>query len=91
MVISGAPDILRKIVEAKLQEVERLKVELPVSELQDRIDARAAPLNFAGALTGSRVRVIAEIKKPEGFCATTSTLLALLTSTLTMVRRPYRC
>jgi indole-3-glycerol phosphate synthase len=63
MVISGAPDILRKIVEAKRHEVERLKVELPVSELQDRIDARAAPLNFAGALMGDRVRVIAEIKK----------------------------
>ena len=63
MVISGAPDILRKIVEAKRHEVERLKVELPVSELQDRIDARTTPLNFAGALMGSRVRVIAEIKK----------------------------
>ena len=63
MVIPGAPDILRKIVEAKRQEVERLKVELPVSELQDRIDEGAAPLNFAGALMGNRVRIIAEIKK----------------------------
>ncbi len=63
MVISGAPDILRKIVEAKRQEVERLKVDVLISELQDRIDARSAPLNFAGALMGSRVRVIAEIKK----------------------------
>ena len=63
MVIPGAPDILREIVEAKREEVDRLKVELPVSELQDRIDARTATLNFAGALMGGRVRVIAEIKK----------------------------
>lgn len=63
MIISGAPDILHKIVEVKKQEVDRLKVEQPISLLQDRIDMRDTPLNFAGALIGTRVRVIAEIKK----------------------------
>lgn len=63
MVIPSAPDILKQIVEVKSQEVDRLKMDEPISSLRERIDARAAPLNFAGSLMGSRVRIIAEIKK----------------------------
>ena len=57
------PDILKEIVEVKRQEVERLKVEAPLPYLRDRIESQARPLNFAGALMGDAVRIVAEIKK----------------------------
>ena len=38
-------DILQKIVEVKRLEVERLKVEVPVAELERRIEAQQPPLN----------------------------------------------
>ena len=56
-------DILQKIVEVKRREVERLKVEVPIADLERRIDAQAPPLNLAGALFGESVRIIAEVKK----------------------------
>ena len=56
-------DILRKIVEVKRREVERLKVKVPIAELEKRIEAQAPPLNLAGALFGDSVRIIAEVKK----------------------------
>ncbi len=56
-------DILQRIVEAKRREVERLKVETPIAELEKRIEAQAPPLNLAGALFGESVRIIAEVKK----------------------------
>ena len=56
-------DILQKIVEVKRHEVERLKVEVPIEELEQRIEAQAPPLNLAGALFGESVRIIAEVKK----------------------------
>ncbi len=56
-------DILQKIVEVKRREVERLKVEMPIAELEKRIEAQAPPLNLAGALFGDSVRIIAEVKK----------------------------
>ena len=56
-------DILQKIVEVKRHEVERLKVEMPIAELEKRIEAQAPPLNLAGALFGDSVRIIAEVKK----------------------------
>lgn len=56
-------DILQKIVEVKRVEVERLKVEMPIAELEARIEAQAPPLNLAGALFGESVRIIAEVKK----------------------------
>jgi indole-3-glycerol phosphate synthase len=59
----GIPDILRVILDAKRAEVERLKAETPLSELQRRIEGRAPPANMAGALMGESVRVISEIKK----------------------------
>ncbi|MBM3945438.1 MAG: indole-3-glycerol phosphate synthase TrpC [SAR202 cluster bacterium] len=57
------PDILARIVEVKRREVERLKRELPVAELERRIDTKKVPLNLSGALMGDRVRIIAECKK----------------------------
>lgn len=57
------PDILRRIVEEKRVEVERLKVETPVSEIERRIEGQPQPHSLGVALRGSEVRVIAEIKK----------------------------
>ena len=58
-----APDILRVIVEVKRHEVERLKAESPVEQLEERISAQTPPLDFGAALRGDSVRVIAEVKK----------------------------
>ncbi len=58
-----APDILRVIVEVKRREVERLKADTPVEQLEERISAQTPPLDFAAALRGDKVRVIAEVKK----------------------------
>ena len=55
--------ILDEIVRVKLTEVERLKVEVPLSQLEKRIDNQEPTLNLAGALWGSTVRIIAEVKK----------------------------
>lgn len=63
MVEKSAPDILKKIVEVKRIEVERLKVEAPISQLEARIAKQDKPLNFGAALVGDSVRIIAEIKK----------------------------
>lgn len=63
MVIPSAPDILKQIVDIKRLEVEKLKLAVPISALEERIEAQTSPLNFAGALMGSRVRIIAEVKK----------------------------
>ena len=59
------PDILKKIVANKRLEVERQKLDHPLAELEQRIQApgHPAPLNLAGALMGDEVRVIAEVKK----------------------------
>ncbi len=56
-------DILDKIVEVKRREVERLKVEMPIAALEERIEAQPPALNLAGALWGDSVRIIAEVKK----------------------------
>ncbi len=61
--LRDAPDILRVIVEVKRREVERLKAEAPVEQLEERISAQTPPLDFADALRGDPVRVIAEVKK----------------------------
>ena len=61
--MTDTPDILRRIVEVKRREVERLKVERPVPALEKLIEAKPPPLNLAGALWGDSVRIIAEVKK----------------------------
>ena len=60
---TDSPDILKKIVEVKSREVDRLKDEVPIDELESRLEKQAGPLDFAAALTGSRVKVIAEVKR----------------------------
>ena len=59
----GTPDILKRIVEVKRNEVEHLKIEVPISALERRIEGQRPALNLAGALSGDQVRIIAEIKK----------------------------
>ncbi len=63
VVKTDSPDILKKIVEVKSAEVERLKSEAPLESLLDRIEWQSDPLDFAAMLTGSRVKVIAEVKR----------------------------
>ena len=69
MAASNTPDILRKIVDIKRVEVERLKTEMPLADLQRRIDARPPALDFSKALLGDaadptrKIKIIAEVKK----------------------------
>lgn len=63
VVKTDSPDILKRIVEVKSAEVERLKSEAPLESLRDRIRWQADPLYFADRLIGSRVKVIAEVKR----------------------------
>ena len=56
-------EILNKIVAEKRQEVEQNKRSLPVSALKERLTRRQAPLDFASALSGDSVKLIAEVKK----------------------------
>lgn len=63
MLIPDAPDILKQIVNVKRQEVDSLKTDVPISILKDKIHEQKPPLNMAGALTGNRVRIIAEVKQ----------------------------
>ncbi|MCY4652616.1 MAG: indole-3-glycerol phosphate synthase TrpC [Dehalococcoidia bacterium] len=63
VVKTDSPDILKKIVEVKSEEVERLKREAPLELLLERIEWQADPLDFAARLRGSSVKVIAEVKR----------------------------
>ncbi len=63
VVKTDSPDILKKIVEVKSEEVERLKVEAPLDSLLARIEWQADPLNFAANLKGNSVKIIAEVKR----------------------------
>ena len=66
---SGTPDILRKIVDVKRIEVERLKTEMPLAALRELISARQPALDFSKALLGDttdparKLKIIAEVKK----------------------------
>ena len=55
--------ILDKILESKRAEVERHRRETPMPALRERTAGMPAPLNFAGALWGAQVRLIAEVKR----------------------------
>jgi indole-3-glycerol phosphate synthase len=55
--------ILDEIVENKWLEVEAGKRRVPLSELKRRAGARAPARDFAGALTGGGLKLIAEVKK----------------------------
>ena len=55
--------ILDTILEHKRVEVARHKRETPLADLEAQAKATPPPLNFAGALWGDSVRLIAEVKK----------------------------
>ncbi len=55
--------ILEEIVAGKRRELIQRQVELPLTELERRILQEAPPLDFATALRGDSVRLIAEVKK----------------------------
>ena len=55
--------ILDEIIAAKRRELARAQVELPLSELEKRISQRKPALDFASALKGDAIRIIAEVKK----------------------------
>ncbi|HEY42327.1 MAG TPA: indole-3-glycerol phosphate synthase TrpC [Dehalococcoidia bacterium] len=55
--------ILDDIVADKKKELARARVETPLRELEVRISQQDEPLDFAGALSGDGVSIIAEVKK----------------------------
>lgn len=55
--------MLNRIVAKKREEVEQRKKSLPVSTLKKRLTRRKNPLDFASALSGDRIRLIAEVKR----------------------------
>ena len=55
--------ILEEIIAAKHRELARSQAELPLTELKQRVAQRKPPLDFAKALRGDGVRIIAEVKK----------------------------
>ena len=58
------PSILKQIVETELKSVDNRKVSRPINKIEKEIsDSAKTTLNFAGALWGENVRIIAEIKK----------------------------
>ena len=63
VVKTDSPDILKKIVEVKSEEVERLKAEAPLDSLLARIEWQPRPLDFAARLRGADVKIIAEVKR----------------------------
>jgi len=58
-----AATILERIVAGNRLELEAKKRDYPLKELQKLIAAQSPPLDFAAALRGESVRLIAEIKK----------------------------
>ena len=57
------PSILDKIVATKREELAASKVKAPIAALNDDIAARPPALDFAGALRGEGISLIAEVKK----------------------------
>ena len=55
--------ILDQIVTDNRQELEARKRAVPLEELQGLVRVQSQPLNFASALRGERIRLIAEVKK----------------------------
>ena len=55
--------MLEKIVADKKEELKQRKKAAPASEMEARIARSAATLDFASALKGDGVRLIAEVKK----------------------------
>ncbi|MBI2867808.1 MAG: indole-3-glycerol phosphate synthase TrpC [Chloroflexi bacterium] len=58
-----AASFLERILADKAREVETAQARAPLAALEKRIAAQAAPRDFAAALRGDGVRLIAEVKK----------------------------
>lgn len=56
-------NILTKIVAAKREEVEQRKKSMPLASLEERCARRKAHPDFARALSGDNISIIAEVKK----------------------------
>ena len=54
--------MLDEIIAKKREDVERRKKILPLAHLEKRIAQQKPPLNFALALKGKKIRLIAEVK-----------------------------
>jgi indole-3-glycerol phosphate synthase len=65
--MSDTPDILKKILERKSEEVARARSDVPLSDLRSRIAELPAPLGFAARLretaAAAKTAIIAEVKK----------------------------
>ena len=55
--------ILNTIVDSKLEELEKAKVEKPFDELEKAIKLMPSPRNLSGSLMGGSIRLLAETKK----------------------------
>lgn len=55
--------MLAKIVNDKKEELEQRQKEVPLSVLKERLAQREEPLDFKSAITGERIRLIAEVKQ----------------------------
>ena len=55
--------MLSKIVARKREDVKRRKQDMPLATLKERIARRGPPLDFAAALHGDQLRLIAEVKR----------------------------
>ncbi len=55
--------MLNKIIAEKREEIAQRKRRLSISTLKERIAQRKAPLDFASALSGNGIRLIAEVKR----------------------------
>ena len=61
MVNPSAPDILKKIVQTKIDEINLQMQNNDLQMLHACIDKQPPPLNFAGSLWGSGIKIIAEV------------------------------
>jgi len=55
--------MLNRIIAQKRDEVKQRKQGMPLATLKERIAQRRAPLDFAAALHGDQIRLIAEVKR----------------------------
>jgi indole-3-glycerol phosphate synthase len=60
---SNKGEMLDKIITSKKEDVEQRKRTTPLSHLKERIAQRKPPLDFASALKGNHIRLIAEVKQ----------------------------
>ena len=96
--MSDTPDILKKIVERKLEEIDERSANLSIDQLKAQLDDADAPRGFVQSLNdkiaAGQSGVIAEIKKasPSKVCCVSILCpLRLHRVMRIMARRVYRC